>query len=96
MAESAKIKFNGCASRLTSVFYRTISHRRDIPFLISQKKMLDIPLIACASRVEAAVKCYLEVRDFADEKVWREHLLEEKVSTLFGQPLGVRFDPHFL
>ena len=37
-------------------------------------------LLSYASRVEAAVASYLEVRDFTDENKWREKFDRERVS----------------
>jgi hypothetical protein len=37
-------------------------------------------LLIHASRVEAAVASYIEVRDFTDEKKWRAQFERERVS----------------
>jgi hypothetical protein len=55
---------------------------------------LRFQLQVIASRVEAAVKAYLEVRNFTDESAWREGLLREKVSAIFRLSKGVLSDLH--
>jgi hypothetical protein len=44
--------------------------------------MLSNNLLSYASRVEAAVASYLEVRDFTDENRWRGKFDRERVSSL--------------
>ena len=51
--------------------------------------MPDDTLTAYTARVEAAIAAYLEVREFADAKVWRAMFEEEKVSSSFQRLCGV-------
>jgi hypothetical protein len=46
--------------------------------------MPEASLIPFAARIEVAVAAYLEVRDFADENVWRAAFEQEKVNPRFG------------
>jgi hypothetical protein len=51
--------------------------------------MPDESLTVYAARVEAAIASYLEIRDFADAKVWKAMFEEEKVSYSFQRLHGV-------
>lgn len=52
--------------------------------------MPDNSLISYASRIEAAVKSYLEVREIANADLWRAEFEKEKVSLHWASPR--RFD----
>ena len=55
--------------------------------------MPEASLIPFAARIEAAVAAYVEIRDFADENVWRAAFEQEKVSPSFRILHGVDLTP---